>query len=161
MRQRIRALALVFGSGIALAGAAEAQQPVHGLAMHGTLKYGPGFPHFDYVDPKAPKGGAITLGAVGTFDNLNGFILKGTPAAGLGLLGGLTTESLTQSSSDEAFSEYGWIAESIEMPEDRSWVAFNLRPEARFHDGTPITVADVAFTLELLKTKGHPLYRSY
>ncbi len=157
MRKRIGALALVLAGGLALADAAEAEQPVHGLAMHGSVKYGPGFQHFDYVDPKAPKGGTVTMGTVGTYDSLNPFILKGVPAAGLGF----TFDTLTVSSSDEAFSEYGAVAESIETPEDRSWVAYTLRPEARFNDGTPITVDDVIFTFETLKTKGAPFYASY
>lgn len=110
----------------------------HGVAMHGTLKYGPDFSQFDYVNPDAPKGGAVKLSATNTFDSLNPFILKGVAATGIGL----TFDTLTTRSDDEAFSEYGLIAETIEMPEDRSWVAYRLRPEARFHDGTPITADD-------------------
>ena len=129
----------------------------HGAAMHGDLKYGPGFTHFDYSNPDAPKGGEVRLSAIGSFDNLNPFILKGQSAAGLGQV----FETLMTGSEDEAFSEYGLIAESIEMPGDRSWVAFTLRPEARWHDGTPITVDDVLFSLDALKTRGHPFYRAY
>lgn len=129
----------------------------HGLAMHGEAKYGPDFTHFDYVNPDAPKGGDVRLSAIGTFDTLNQFTLKGVPAAGIGLL----FDSLVESSVDEAFTEYGLIAETIEVPDDRSWVAFTLRPEARFHDGSPITVEDVIFTMETLQTKGHPRYRAY
>jgi microcin C transport system substrate-binding protein len=131
--------------------------PAHGASMYGELKYGPDFSHFDYANPDAPKGGTVTLPAVGTFDNLNQFILKGNNAAGLGLL----FDTLTVGSLDEPFSEYGLIAESIEIPEDRSWVIFTLRPEARWQDGTPITVDDVIWTLDTLKTKGHPFYRAY
>ena len=129
----------------------------HGAAMHGDLKYGPGFTHFDYSNPDAPKGGEVRLSAIGSFDNLNPFILKGQSAAGLGQV----FETLMTGSEDEAFSEYGLIAESIEMPGDRSWVAFTLRPEARWHDGTPITIDDVLFSLDALKTRGHPFYRAY
>jgi microcin C transport system substrate-binding protein len=129
----------------------------HGLSIYGDLKYKAGFKHFDYVNPAAPKGGDVRLAAIGTFDNLNPFILKGVAAAGIGQL----FETLTVASSDEPSSEYGLIAESIEMPADRSWVAFTLRPEARFHDGSPITVDDVIWTFQALKTKGHPFYRSY
>ncbi|MCC7017045.1 MAG: ABC transporter substrate-binding protein [Rhodospirillales bacterium] len=129
----------------------------HGLAMHGAPKYGPGFTHFDYANPDAPKGGEVRLSAVGTFDNFNPYILKGDPAAGLGAM----FETLLASSGDEAFSEYGLLAETVEMPEDRSWVAFTLRPGARWHDGEPVTVEDVIFSLGTLKTKGHPFYRSY
>ena len=129
----------------------------HGIAMHGDPKYGPDFTHFDYVNPDAPKGGTARLHAIGTFDNLNPFILKGVSAAGLGQV----FETLMVGSDDEAFSEYGLIAATIEMPEDRSWVAFTLRPEARWHDGTPITVDDVLFSLDALRTRGHPFYRAY
>jgi microcin C transport system substrate-binding protein len=129
----------------------------HGVSIYGDLKYGPGFKHFDYVNPDAPKGGDVRLAAIGTFDNLNPFILKGVAAAAVGQL----FETLTVASWDEPSSEYGLIAESIEMPADRSWVAFTLRPEARFHDGSPITVDDVIWTFQALKTKGHPFYRSY
>jgi microcin C transport system substrate-binding protein len=129
----------------------------HGMSMHGDLKYGPGFKHFDWANPDAPKGGDVKMATIGTFDNLNPFILKGHPAAGLGNV----FESLTVSSADEPFSQYGLIAETIETPADRSWVAFALRPEARFHDGSPITADDVVWTFETLKTKGHPQYRAY
>ncbi len=131
--------------------------PTHGLSIHGDLKYGPGFRHFDYVNPRAPKGGSVTLRAIGTFDNLNPFILKGVPAAGIGN----TFDTLTVASSDEPSSEYGLVAETIETPPDRSWVAFTLRPQARFHDGSQMTVDDVIWTFNTLRTRGHPLYRSY
>ena len=130
---------------------------VHGLAMHGAPQYDPGFKHFDYVNPAAPKGGDVKLAAIGGFDSFNPYILKGDAAAGISYL----FETLLISSGDEAFSEYGLLAETIEMPEDRSWVAFTLRQEARWHDGKPVTPADVIFSLETLKTKGHPFYRSY
>jgi len=129
----------------------------HGLSMHGDLKYGPGFKHFGYVNPEAPKGGNVKLAAIGTFDTLNPFILKGVPAVGLGEI----FDTLTVSSLDEPFSQYGLVAESIEVPADRSWVAYTLRPEARFHDGNPMTVEDVIWTFETLKVKGQPFYRSY
>jgi microcin C transport system substrate-binding protein len=140
-----------------LGGPALAATTAHGLAMHGDLKYGPGFQHFEYADPDAPKGGELRLAEIGTYDSLNPFILKGMPAAGIGRL----FDTLTTQSEDEPFSAYGLIAESIEVPEDRSWVIFTLRPEARFHDGSPITVEDVIFSLEILKSKGHPFYRVY
>jgi microcin C transport system substrate-binding protein len=131
--------------------------PAQGVAMHGDLKYGPDFDHFDYVNPNAPKGGTVTFASIGTFDTLNPFIIKGTTADGLGFL----FETLTVQSEDEPFSEYGLLAESIEMPEDRSWVAFTLRPEARWQDGKPVTVEDVIFSFETLKEKGLPFYRAY
>jgi microcin C transport system substrate-binding protein len=158
----MRVLAVVLTLIVAAAAPAWSRSPSaptasHGLSIHGDLKYPPGFTHFAYVNPRAPKGGSVTLAAIGTFDNLNPFILKGVPAAGITT----TFDTLTVASSDEPASEYGLVAESIETPPDRSWVAFTLRPTARFHDGSPITVEDVRWTFETLRTKGHPLYRSY
>ncbi len=138
--------------------AAEAQQKVtvaHAMAMHGQPKYGADFKHFDYVNPNAPKEGTVRLGVRGTFDNFNGFIPKGVAGAGD------ATETLLTSSADEPFTKYGLIAETVEWPEDRSWAAFTLRPEARWHDGKPITTDDVIFSLNILKTQGHPFYRFY
>jgi microcin C transport system substrate-binding protein len=129
----------------------------YAVSMFGDLKYGPGFKHFDYVNPEAPKGGDVKLAALGTFDSLNPFILKGVPAAG----SGFTFETLMVGSLDEPFSEYGLVAESIEVPADRSWVAFTLRPQARFHDGSAMTVEDVIWTFETLKAKGQPFFRAY
>jgi len=131
--------------------------PSHGIAMHGDLKYGPDFAHFDYVDPAAPKGGTIVMEASGSFDNFNPFILRGVSVSGISLI----YDQLTEQARDEPFSEYGVLAESIEMPEDRSWVAFNLRPEARWHDGEPVTAHDVVWTFETLIEKGAPFYRAY
>jgi microcin C transport system substrate-binding protein len=131
--------------------------PVHAIAMHGAPKYPPGFQHFDYVNPQAPKGGALKRAATGSFDSLNPYIIKGQPAAGLGM----TYDTLTVQAQDEAFTEYGLIAESMEVPEDRSWIVFNLRPEARFHDGAPITAEDVVYSFNLLRTQGAPMFRYY
>jgi microcin C transport system substrate-binding protein len=139
------------------AGEGAAARPAHGLSMYGDLKYPPGFAHFDYVDPRAPKRGAVRLSALGTYDSLNPFILRGVPAAGLGQ----TFDTLMVSSADEPFSEYGLVAETVETPPDRSWVVFTLRPQARFHDGTPMTVQDVIWTFQTLRTHGHPFYRAY
>jgi microcin C transport system substrate-binding protein len=119
--------------------------------------YGPGFKHFDYVNPNAPKGGTVVLAGFGSFDSLNPFILKGQSASGIGAL----FDTLLTGSADEAFTQYGLLAETVEWPENRSWVAFKLRPEARWHDGKPVTVEDVIWTLETLKTRGHPFYRQY
>ncbi len=137
--------------------ASAASTVAHAIALHGEPKYRPGFEQFDYVNPNAPKGGQVRLSAIGTFDNLNPFILKGVGAAGLGFL----YDTLTVQSDDEAFTEYGLVAETIEVPADHSWVAYTLRREARFHDGTPITVEDVIYTFDTLKSQGHPFYRSY
>ncbi len=142
---------------LAAGAGAQEPKPAHGIAMHGDLKYGPDFAHFDYADPAAKKGGVATFEAIGSFDSFNPFIIKGEAAAGVGLL----YETLTAQSGDEPFSEYGLLAESIEMPADRSWVAFTLRKEARWHDGQPVTVDDVIWSLETLKSKGTPFYRFY
>jgi microcin C transport system substrate-binding protein len=125
------------------------------MAMHGQPKYGPDFKHFDYVNPNAPKGGKVRLGVRGTFDNFNQFIPKGVAGAGD------ATETLMVSSADEPFTNYGLIAETVEWPGDRSWAVFTLRPEARWHDGKAITVEDVIFSLDILKTKGRPFFRFY
>ena len=127
----------------------------HAIAMYGEPKYGPDFTHFDYVNPEAPKGGTIRLARRGTFDSFNPYIPKGNAGAGW------SVERLLVHSGDEPFTEYGLIAETVEWPQDRSWVIFNLRPEARWHDGKPITVDDVIWSFEMLKTKGHPFYRFY
>ncbi len=129
----------------------------HGISMYGDLKYPVDFPHFDYVNPDAPKGGDVKLWSFGGFDSLNPFTLKGTAAAGLGQI----YDTLLTSSSDEAFSEYGRLAELVKMPEDRSWVSFKIRDEARWHNGAPITPEDVVWTFETLTTEGHPVYAAY
>jgi len=127
----------------------------HAIAMHGAPKYDAGFTHFPYVDPNARKGGLLRLSAPGSFDSFNPYIARGDPAVGA------ASESLLQRGEDEAFTLYGLIAESIEWPDDRSWVTFTLRPEARWHDGLPITVEDVIFSLETIKEKASPIHRFY
>ena len=141
----------------ALAAAAQEVKPMPGIAMHGAPKYPAGFAHFDYVNPDAPKGGEVRFGAMGTFDTLNPFILKGVLAAGVGS----TFDTLMTSADDEPFSYYGLVAESIEVPQDRAWVIFNLRAAAKFHDGSPLTAADVVWTFDTLRQKGHPRWRTY
>jgi len=138
----------------ALIGPATAQEAAHGLSLFGDLKYGPDFPHFDYANPSAPKGGLLHLATVDTFSTLNPFTLKGVSAAGAGL----PFESLLEGSADEADAAYGLIAEGVVLAPDRRSVRFHLRPEARWHDGTPITARDVAFSYEILTTEGHPAY---
>ena len=138
----------------ALIGPAAAQEAAHGLSLFGDLKYGSDFLHFDYVNPGAPKGGLLHLATVDTFSTLNPFTLKGVSAAGAGL----PFESLLEGSADEADAAYGLIAESVVLARDRRSVRFRLRPEARWHDGTPITARDVAFSYEILTTEGHPAY---
>jgi peptide/nickel transport system substrate-binding protein len=133
-------------------------EPRHGIAMHGEPKYPVDFPHFDYVNPDAPKGGRIVFGRQGSFDSLNPMIVKGNAAPGAREY---IYESLLARAQDEPFSLYGLIAETVETPDDRSWVTFTLNPKARFSDGKPVTVDDVIFSLELLREKGRPLHRSY
>ena len=129
----------------------------HAIAMHGEPKYQKNFKHLEYVNPNAYKGGKVTFSSIGSYDSFNPFILKGTSADGIGNL----FETLTTSSSDEAFTEYGLIAETIEWPEDRSWVAFKLRDNAKWHDGKKISVDDVIWTFNILMEKGHPFYKYY
>ncbi|TVQ83349.1 MAG: ABC transporter substrate-binding protein [Micavibrio sp.] len=131
--------------------------PLYGVAMHGEPKYGEDFTHFDYVNPDAPKGGEIRMSAIGTFDSLNPYILRGNPAIGSAMI----YQSLLDSSDDEPFSQYGQIAESFEMDEDRSWVRFYLREEARWHDGKPLTAEDIKWSFRTLMEKGRPFFRSY
>ena len=129
----------------------------HGLSLIGDLKYPAGFAHLDYVNPDAPKGGTLRRHAIGTFDTFNPFIIKGSAASGIGLI----HETLMTSPADEAPAEYGLVAKTVEVPDDLSHVVFELRPEAKFHDGTPITADDVIWTFETLKGKGSPIYPFY
>jgi len=130
----------------------------HGLSLFGELKYPPGFKHFDYVNPRAPKGGAVRMVAFGTFDNFNEVVsgLKGSIAMGVGM----TSDTLTVSSLDEVSTDYGLIAESISHAPDFAWASFRLRTAARFHDGKPITVDDVIFSMEAFK-KHSPMMAAY
>ncbi|MCZ6589926.1 MAG: extracellular solute-binding protein [Alphaproteobacteria bacterium] len=145
---------LAHGSGGAFA------EPSHAIAMHGTPKYPADFAYFDYVNPDAPKGGDFRLHAIGTFDTLNPYVIKGKPAAGLHHGFGYYFETLTRRSLDEPFSLYGLLAESIEMADDRGWIEFTLRTEARFSDDTPVTVDDVIFSWNILKENGSPNARA-
>ncbi len=126
----------------------------HGFAEFGELKYPEGFEHFDYVNPDAPKGGEMSISAVGTFDSMNPFTRKGRAGA----LASYHLESLLVESYDEPGSYYGLIAESLEYPESQDWVIFNLRPEARFSDGTPVTAEDVVFSHNILLDQGLQSY---
>ncbi|MGE0668735.1 MAG: extracellular solute-binding protein [Sphingomonadales bacterium] len=142
---------------------ASAQQPVtvktvQALSLTGEPKYKPGFTHFDFVNPNAPKGGTARLGvAPGSFDSLNSWIVAGTPPMGIGLV----YESLTQDSIDEGSTSYGLIAESMAVPSDHSWVEYTLNAKARWHDGKPITPEDVIFSFNTLMEKGTPFWAQY
>ena len=130
---------------------------IHALAMNGTPKYAPGFSHFDYADPDAPKGGTLKMHSIGTFDTLNPYTLKGVAADGLGLV----YDTLTVQSDDEPFTQYGLVAWKMTIPEDRSWIIFHIHPKARFSDGRPVTAGDVAFSFTILTTEGSPVYQKY
>lgn len=129
----------------------------HAIAMHDQPKYPATFTHFEYASPKAIKGGEIRLHAIGSYDSLNPFITKGNPVSRIGLV----YDTLTVSSQDEPFTQYGLVAEKIEYPEDRSWVIYHINPNARFHDGKKITAKDVVFSFNTLMTKGAPNYGYY
>lgn len=135
---------------------------MHAMALHGEPKYGKDFEHLEYVNPNAPKGGTIKIHSTGTFDSLNPFIVKGVAGAGLNYLrSGLFYESLMQNAWDEPFSLYGVIAKSIYVAEDKSWVKFTLRDEARWHDGVPISASDVVWTFKTLVKEGTPFFKAY
>jgi ABC-type oligopeptide transport system substrate-binding subunit len=144
-------LALTF---LCLAAPAQAEE-YYGVAMVGDPKYGPEDSHFDYANPDAPKGGDLKQAAIGSFDTLNPYTIKGRAAEGLALV----TDKLMARVWDEPFTMYPLIAERVEMPEDRSSITFHLNPKAQFHDGSPITAEDVLFTFETLRETGRPNQR--
>ena len=137
-------------------------EPRPAIALAAEPALPPGFDHFPWADPAAPKGGRVTLGTIGTFDSLNPFVFKGNAASGLyfGTEGSNVYESLMERSLDEPFTLYGLLAESIDVSADRRSVTFRLRPEARFSDGTPVTADDVIFSFETLREKGLPFMRA-
>jgi len=156
--------ALAMATGVPAAGPAHAQsatgEPVwrHALSLFGDLKYPAGFKSFDYVNPDAPKGGIARQILIGTFDNFNIAVagVKGSLASAVGLV----YESLMTSSLDEVSAEYGALAEAVSHPEDFSSVTYRLRPQAKWHDGKPVTADDVIFSLDAFK-KHHPQYSAY
>jgi len=137
-------------------------KPQEAIARYGDLKHTSNFKHFDYADPNAIKGGTLSLGVVGTFDSTNPFITKGTPPVGLSMFTEtIVFEQLMKRAADEPFSLYGLIAQSCEIAPDNSFIIFNINPKAKWSDGQPITVEDIAFTHETLKTKGRPNLRLF
>ena len=136
-------------------GESAAAEPSHAIAIYGEPALPPDFVSLPYVNPEAPKGGRLVTGNTGGFDSLNPFIVKGTPPWQLRFL---THESLMYRSQDEPFTLYGLLAESVETSPDRQWVEFTLRPEARFSDGSPVTVDDVIWSYETLGTEGNARY---
>ncbi len=153
---RLAVLASAFFLGIAAPSAAS-ETARHGIAMHGEPALPHGFDHLPYVEPDAPKGGRITLAQQGTFDSLNPLTVIGVAPD---VLPRYVLQSLMTRSLDEPFTVYGLVAQSAEMPEDRSFITFNLDPRVRFSDGTPLTTKDVRFTFELLREHGKPFHRS-
>lgn len=156
---RTAVLAVVTALAPLLAFAAPPQDvpTVHGLSMYDTPALPADFAHFPYVNPDAPKGGEMVRASIGSFNSTNPFIIKGTPASGLML----SYDTLMVQNPDEPFSMYGLLAEGIRLDPDRRWMEFDLHPEARFHDGTPVTAADVVFSFRLLRDEGEPFYRAY
>ena len=147
----VAALAL---SGFAAFGAETIKS--HGISTFGNLKYPADFPHLEYVNPDAPKGGEISEWTLGAYDSLNPYTQNGRGAA----LASIFYEGLMEGTSDEIGSSYCLICESIEYPEDRAWVIFNLRDFVTFSDGSPLTAEDVKFSFELFRDKGLPSFRA-
>ena len=153
-----RGAGVLAGTMLLLSGAAAAEEVVkrHGLTLVGALGYPADFAHRGYANPHAPKGGSVRLHAIGSFDSFNPYIVKGDSASLR-----FVVETLMTSPMDEISAEYGLIAETVEVPEDLSYAIYNLRPEARFHDGKPVTADDVIFSFNALREQGRPFYRFY
>jgi len=138
--------------------AASADVPtVHAIALYDDPALPADFDHLPYANPDAPKGGTLRRAANGSFDSTNPFIIQGTPAAGLEQI----YDTLMTSNADEPFTMYGLLAGGIRLDPERHWMEIDIRPEARFHDGTPVTADDVVFSFRLLRDKGSPFYRAY
>lgn len=152
------AITASFAFGVCVAGMplASLAEPVHGIAMYGEPALPAGFSNLPYANPEAPKGGAIRMAEPGSFDSLKPWVLKGNAAWGVGVH---VTETMMIRSIDEPFTLYGLLAESVETDPERTWVEFTLRAEAKFSDGSPVTVADAIWSYETLGTQGHPRYQ--
>lgn len=150
-----RPAALLAALTLAFSPFAAQAEPAHGIAMYGAPALPPDFVSLPYANPQAPKGGRIIFGASGSFDSLNPYIVKGSAPVGVS---NLTVETLLGRSYDEPFTLYGLLAESVETDDARSFVEFTLREEARFSDGSPVTVEDVLWSFEKLGTEGQPRY---
>lgn len=141
---------------------AQTATPQSSIAMHGDVKHKDAWTHFDYVNPDAPIGGVLKTHSIGTFDSLNPFILKGSPAGGMTFIGqSFLYDSLMEQANDEPFSMYGLLAETIERPKSNDWVAFNLRKDAKWADGVPVTADDVIWTFNAMMEKGTPFFKAY
>lgn len=146
---------LMLAAGVAAMPLASLAEPAHGIAIYGKPALPQGFDHLPYANPDAPKGGTIRMAEPGGFDSLKPWILKGNPAWGVGVH---VTESLMMRSIDEPFTLYGLLAETVEVAPDDTWVEFTLHPQARFSDGSAVTVDDVIWSFQTLGTQGHPRY---
>jgi microcin C transport system substrate-binding protein len=134
-----------------------AAEPTYGLSLSGPLKLPADFAHFPDSNPDAPKGGQVGLAAVGSFDSLNPFIVRGSPASGIGRV----WDTLMASNPDEGLASYAHLAQSVDVAADHRSVTFVLRPEAHFNDGTPVLASDVVWSFNTLREKGRPFYRTY
>lgn len=150
-------LGLTLSTPVLLQAQTSAGKVSHALTLGDAPKYSAGFKQLDYVNPNAPKGGELRLSTPGGFDSFNPFIPKGDEAPGLGMI----YETLMSQTPDDDLSEYGLIAETVEVPEDLSWIIFNLRAEAKWANGKPITAEDVVWSFEQIKTSGEPMYQYY
>lgn len=146
-----------------LAGSASTlAEPKYGIAMQGEPELRAGFTHFRYANPDAPKGGNVTYCVVGSFDNLNPFIIKSLRTTARGMIdtiyGNLVFEPLMQRNYDEPFGLYGLLADSVDMDPERKWIEFHIDPKAKWSDGQPVTPEDVLFTYDVFTEKGRPPY---
>jgi microcin C transport system substrate-binding protein len=160
MQKSVKLILLLLGALWLTLSPVAAQEKIiksHGISTYGDLHYGPDFKHLDYVNPDAPKGGEYTTWNIGTFDSMHPYIVKGRASH---LAVQFLFENLMTSVADDPDAMYGLIAETIEYPENRQWALFNLRPEAKFSDGTPVTAEDVVFTYYILLEKGIPSLKS-
>lgn len=160
MRHAAPGLGLLLGA--LLGGPALAAEPtevptVHGLALYGDPALPADFTHFPHANPDAPTGGSLVRSAIGSFDSTNPFIIRGTPATGLTEI----YDTLLTQNPDEPFSMYGLLAAGVRLDPERQWIEFDLHPEARFHDGEPVTAEDVVFSFETLTEQGQPFYGAY
>ena len=152
---KTRCAGLMTAAALILADTVMAENKIFGISAFGELKYRQDFKHFDYVNPNAPKGGAIKLRGIDSFDSLNPFILRGVPAAGAELLHG----TLMERAMDEPDALYSYIASSLEIGKERRKITFNLNPKATFSDGSVITADDICYSFNTLVHNGHPRFR--
>ncbi len=154
----IAALIIAFSvSAVAKSVIPEPKNLKHAITLYGSPKYPAGFSYFDYTNPDAPKGGELKQAAIGTFDSLNPYTDRGTAAAAMNLM----YDTLLVRSWDEPLTKYGLLAETIELDPNNNWVAFNINPKARFHDGKPVTAKDVKFTFDIFREKGSAFYKNF